>query len=547
MEKPELKNPFLENIRSLGVFSLSSKTNDERRERGLSRLSAWGMSVLEPPLSTPPVRNLAASDTARAAQFNALLKDDSVDAMIGMRGGYGVTRLLDLLDWGTLRSRNLPVIGYSDVSALHLAALGKGCRNQIHGPMVYGELGRAETGEAMRVSLESLNLALSGVPFPLLPGTRLETLRPGQATGQVIPVNLSLLQALLGTPWMPDLSRCILAVEDVNEPAHAIDRIFTQLASAGVLKRLAGLMFGQFIGGEDAEYLPGLFREIAAQIQGPVVAGVPFGHDWPSMSIRVGGEIEVQATSDGAEVRTGALAAFEPAVYEAGGRLRGYRLLHPREIVPGQRYPLVLLLHGAGERGEDNRQQLVHVASRFVQEDARADHPCFVLVPQCPAGEQWVNTPWSTTDHRQGEISRALAEVLPMLDYVCANNPVDLARLYLVGLSMGGYGVWDLATRFPHRWAGMIALCGGGDTPLAPRLVNLPIWAFHGEKDNVVPPGNSIAMVEAVKAAGGHPRLTLFPDAWHDCWTPAMAYPGVLDWLFSQALSAPKGPACIET
>ncbi|MBQ6471410.1 MAG: LD-carboxypeptidase [Victivallales bacterium] len=534
MENLELTNPFPKNIRTVGVFSLSSKTNDGRRERGLARLASWGLSIQEPPLSTPPVRNLAASDAARAEQFNALLADDTVDALMGMRGGYGVTRLLERLDWETLRRRNLPVIGYSDVSALHLVAWAHGGRNQIHGPMVYGELGRAETGEAMRDSCNSLGLALAGTPFPILSHTHLETLRPGHADGQVVPVNLSLLQALLGTPWMPDLSRCILAVEDIHEPAHAIDRIFTQLASAGVLKRLAGLMLGQFIGGEDAEYLPGLFREVAGQIQGPVVAGVHFGHGWPSMSIRVGGEIEVNATPEEATVRTSALDSYESVVEEAGGRLRGYCLLRPREMERGRRYPLILMLHGAGERGEDNRRQLIHVASRFVRGDARSKFPCFVLAPQCPAGEQWVNTPWRITEHPQGEISRALSEVLPMLDHVCGSNPVDLGRLYLVGLSMGGYGVWDLATRFPQRWAGMVSLCGGGDVKQAPRLANLPIWAFHGEKDNVVPPVNSVEMVEAVNAAGGQARLTLFPDAWHDCWNPAMEVPGVLEWLFAQ-------------
>ena len=127
------------------------------------------------------------------------------------------------------------------------------------------------------------------------------------------------------------------------------------------------------------------------------------------------------------------------------------------------------------------------------------------------------------------------APAIAALDTVLAEEPtVAVDRLLLTGLSMGGYGSWDLAARMPERFAAVLPICGGGDAATATRLVKLPIWCFHGESDPVVPADRSRSMIAAIKAAGGTPIFSVLPAVGHDSWTPAYRNPAVLDWLFDQ-------------
>jgi predicted peptidase len=120
------------------------------------------------------------------------------------------------------------------------------------------------------------------------------------------------------------------------------------------------------------------------------------------------------------------------------------------------------------------------------------------------------------------------------MQYVISHEAVDPARIYLTGLSMGGYGTWDLAARQPERFAAILPICGGGDEATAPRLAKLPIWCFHGDADTVVPVERSRTMIAAVRAAGGSPKYSELPGVGHDSWTPAYRDPAVLDWLFAK-------------
>ena len=213
-----------------------------------------------------------------------------------------------------------------------------------------------------------------------------------------------------------------------------------------------------------------------------------------------------------------------------------WRLLRPERVEEGHRYPVVLFLHGAGERGSDNRAQLKYLPTWLAEPALRERHPCFVVAPQCRADHMWVDVAWAAprSTPRAAEPTADLAAAVAALDAVLAAEPADPDRVLLTGLSMGGYGTWDLAARIPERFAAIAPICGGGDETTAPRLAKLPIWAFHGAEDRVVPPGRSRSMVAAVKEAGGTPKYTEFERVGHDSWTPAYRDPAVLDWLFAQ-------------
>jgi len=211
------------------------------------------------------------------------------------------------------------------------------------------------------------------------------------------------------------------------------------------------------------------------------------------------------------------------------------QLLAPPAIEPGRRYPLVVFLHGAGERGRDNEKQLKYLPTWMTEPALRERHPCFLLAPQCREDERWVDISWADKKSTpQGPPTTDMLAVIAGLNAAIAAEPVDPGRIYLTGLSMGGYGSWDLAARQPERFAAILPICGGGDEATAPRLAKLPIWCFHGDADKVVPVERSRTMIAAVRAAGGDPKYSELPGVGHDSWTPAYRDPAVLDWLVSQ-------------
>jgi predicted peptidase len=234
-------------------------------------------------------------------------------------------------------------------------------------------------------------------------------------------------------------------------------------------------------------------------------------------------------------------SAFEPrtvTVPEAGGPVEfRFQLLRPEPLEPGVRYPVVLFLHGAGERGDDNERQLKFLPAWLAEPDTRRRRPCFVVAPQCRVDHAWSTLDWNTK--RAAPLPEApttdLAAAIAALDAVLAGEPgADAERVLLTGLSMGGYGSWDLAARMPERFAAVLPICGGGDEGTAPRLVRLPIWCFHGAADPVVPVDLSRSMIAALQAAGGTPVFSEIPGVGHDSWTPAYRNDAVLDWLFAQ-------------
>lgn len=191
---------------------------------------------------------------------------------------------------------------------------------------------------------------------------------------------------------------------------------------------------------------------------------------------------------------------------------------------PGQqRWPLMLFLHGAGERGDDLERVKIHGPPKRIDIE-EASFPFVIVSPQCPE-EGW----WSEDD----QIERLDA----LLEEVTGRYEIDPQRLYVTGLSMGGYGTWALAARYPRRFAAIAPICGAGDPGAAGRLAHLPVWVFHGAKDPVVPLESSQQMVDALREAGGSVAFTVYPEAGHDSWTESYANPALYDWFLQHRRS----------
>ena len=212
-----------------------------------------------------------------------------------------------------------------------------------------------------------------------------------------------------------------------------------------------------------------------------------------------------------------------------------YRLITPGGDQAGKKHPLVLFLHGAGERGDDNTITLKHAASDFADPRRRSTYPAYVVIPQCPNDRKWSEVDWASDSSELPEkASEPMRSVKELLDEMIANAGVDPDRVYITGLSMGGYGTWDAIARYPDFFAAAAPICGGGDPTTVARFKNLPIWCFHGAKDPVVKVSRSREMVAALQAVGSPVRFTEYPEAQHDSWTESYANPEFHAWLFAQ-------------
>ncbi|MCC6414208.1 MAG: prolyl oligopeptidase family serine peptidase [Saprospiraceae bacterium] len=222
---------------------------------------------------------------------------------------------------------------------------------------------------------------------------------------------------------------------------------------------------------------------------------------------------------------------------DASGKKLPYQMLKPESPKKGVKYPLVLFLHGAGERGDNNHAQTKNGVYAFCETVNLEKYPCYLIAPQCPIGQQW------------GGLQRGLESVtfdpstpsepgrlaLELLDKVLQENPdIDRNRIYITGLSMGGFGTIDLLMRRPELFAAAMPLCGGGDIQYTDKIKNIPIWLFHGGIDEVVLPAFSRNMYKALKDKGSSVKYTEFSTLGHSMWQETYYNPAVLDWLFSQ-------------
>ncbi len=202
-----------------------------------------------------------------------------------------------------------------------------------------------------------------------------------------------------------------------------------------------------------------------------------------------------------------------------------------------EKIPLVLFLHGAGERGTDNQAQLKHGMSELVAWAQKAGQPCHILAPQCPPGKWWgeVNDYRSTTNLKFSEQQPVLEALLALIEETATQSAIDRDLVYLTGLSMGGYGTYALLERAPTIWAAALPICGGGETGSVESFKHIPIHIVHGEDDSVVPVALSRQMHAALQKANApavHYTELLLTD--HDSWTATYRNPRRWEWLFAQ-------------
>ena len=234
------------------------------------------------------------------------------------------------------------------------------------------------------------------------------------------------------------------------------------------------------------------------------------------------------------------LEMFQAKVYNSPN---GFKLLYRRLDVQkpeaGKKYPLVLFLHGAGGRGSDNKRQLTDAGfcpKLLNKVGFLKRYPCFMIAPQVPRSKRWVEVHWGQDEHTMPEKpGEQMGMALELVDKSVKEYPIDTNRIYVTGLSMGGFGTWDAIQRRPGFFAAAVPICGGGDTAQAAKLTKLPLWVWHGDRDRVVKTKRSRDMVAAVRKAGGQPKYTEQPKTGHGVWPAAYGNREVWDWMFAQA------------
>lgn len=216
-----------------------------------------------------------------------------------------------------------------------------------------------------------------------------------------------------------------------------------------------------------------------------------------------------------------------------------YRLLLPENFDPAKEYPVLFVLHGAGERGNNNEAQLTHGGKLFQSERMRKDFPAIVVFPQCPTNDFWANVQFKNTNERfafqkGGEPGKAMKLLIDLVGNFRSLKYTDNDRFYVGGLSMGGMGTLEILRRKPRVFAAAFAICGGDNVENVKKYKKIPLWFFHGEKDNVVPVEKSkVVVAELQRLNAPEVKLTLYPEANHNSWDPAFAEPELLTWLFS--------------
>ncbi len=251
-------------------------------------------------------------------------------------------------------------------------------------------------------------------------------------------------------------------------------------------------------------------------------------------------KIMAQAAKDNGKETFDLLAMkFEPREYIGTSKVPlKYRLLKPMNYQPGKTYPLLLFLHGAGERGIDNLVTLKHGAKEFANDRRREQYPCYVVMPQCPNEQKWSDVDWSKESSEQPEnASQCMQSSKELVDEMVESAGVDKNRIYITGLSMGGYGTWDAIARYEDYFAAAAPICGGGDPKMIRKFSKLPIWCFHGESDPVVKVKRSREMISALKDVGSNAQYTEYPGVQHDSWTATYSNPDFYRWLFAQRKS----------
>lgn len=232
--------------------------------------------------------------------------------------------------------------------------------------------------------------------------------------------------------------------------------------------------------------------------------------------------------------QSSSLFSYEEYINTEGDSLKYRQLISDFAIET--KYPLVVFLHGSGERGNDNEAQLKWGVKNFATSEIMSHYPCIVIAPQCPEGMSWGNFYRDSTKTKllKPEPSKPMKLLIELIDKTIKNLPVDTNRIYITGLSMGGAGTFDAITRHPDLFAAAVPVCGLGDTTKASEISHIPIWIFQGAKDNSVNAVLSQQMVNALTHAGAYPGYTQYPETGHFSWIATYSDKMMMNWLFNQ-------------
>lgn len=219
-----------------------------------------------------------------------------------------------------------------------------------------------------------------------------------------------------------------------------------------------------------------------------------------------------------------------------------YRILYPENYDNAKKYPLLLFLHGAGERGHDNEKQLIHGSKLFTDSENRQAYPAIVIFPQCPEEGYWASvdvnrntSPFTLQFDYKRPITPALQAAIELVQQVISVESIDPTRVYIVGLSMGGMGTFEAAYRYPALFAAAVPICGGADVDAYDkRISTIPFRVFHGAIDRVIDVSQSQTIVKKLKALNTQVEYTEYPEVNHNSWDSAFAEPDFLSWMFEK-------------
>ena len=237
-------------------------------------------------------------------------------------------------------------------------------------------------------------------------------------------------------------------------------------------------------------------------------------------------------------------ALFLKYLFIQKGDTLPYRILVPDNYDPEIKYPLIIFLHGSGERGNDNEKQLSHGAELFLRDSIRKKYPAIVVFPQCSE-----NSYWSNVSIVKDEVSGirtfdfltnskptvAMNLLINLMDDLRRKYSIQNKKIYVSGLSMGGMGAFEIVRRKPNLFAAAMPICGGANPATAKDLLKTNWWIFHGEKDDVVNPQYSKDMATAILNEGGMAKLSIYPNANHNSWDSAFAENNFMLWMFSNS------------
>ncbi len=302
-----IKIPAIKKGDKIGIIAPASPPNIKKMEKGIKLLKEWGFKTQEAPHLRDVRGYLAGEDKKRAADLHNFFENDNINAIWCAGGGYGTPRLLQMLDYDLIKKNPKPFIGYSDITALHLAFNKFSNLITFHGPMVATELG----DEPNEITIESIKKMLfNNYKIDILKKftlDKLEIVNGGIAEGEITGGNLALLAATIGTPYELETDNKLLFIEDIGEEAYNIDRMLSQLKNAAKLDNLAGLVIGNFTDSESKNYDPSLtvdevINDYFADKNYPVIRHLPFGHDKTQLTIPLGVKAKLDTSNNSLKI-----------------------------------------------------------------------------------------------------------------------------------------------------------------------------------------------------------------------------------------------------